>query len=79
MVTITCPACGQRGPGDRTEEAFEYIARRDLLELRRCRGCHAVLLVRFTLMPVEAEAEVIPPEVQREMAEAGFGELRQGR
>jgi hypothetical protein len=63
MSILTCPACGHWGPADRSETAFEYLARDGLLELRRCRGCGARLLVRFTLFPTEAWAEVLPPEV----------------
>ncbi len=64
---LTCPVCGQFGPADRRETAFDYIAREELLELRRCRGCDTPLLVRFTLFPTEAEGEPIPLEVWEEI------------
>jgi hypothetical protein len=68
---LTCPACGRWGPADRSETDFDYVARDGLLELRRCRGCGAGLLVRFTLFPTDADAEVIPPEVWAEMRAPG--------
>jgi hypothetical protein len=67
VAILTCPACGQSGPADRSETAFDYIARDGLIELRRCRGCRAPLLVRFALFPTRAMAEVIPAEVWEEM------------
>jgi hypothetical protein len=42
-----------------------------LIELRRCRRCRSYLLVRFTLFPTRAEAEVIPAGVAVEMERAG--------
>jgi hypothetical protein len=71
MAILTCPACGHWGPADRSETAFDYIARDGLIELRRCRGCEAPLLVRFTLFPTRATGEVIPAEVWEEMARQG--------
>jgi uncharacterized Zn finger protein len=70
MCMLSCPACGETGPADRSETAFEYIDRDELLALRRCRRCGNVLLVRFTLFPTEAEAEVVPAEVWEAMQEA---------
>lgn len=67
MAILTCPDCGHWGPAGRTDEAFDYLARDGLLELRRCRACGAGLLVRFTLFPTEAQAEVIPTEVWEEI------------
>lgn len=69
MCMLSCPACGQTGAGDRSETAFDYIDRDELLALRRCRRCATVLLVRFTLLPTEAHAEVIPAEVWEAMQE----------
>jgi|1186.fasta_scaffold54786_2 hypothetical protein len=66
MAILTCPACGHWGAAGRSEEAFEYLRRDGLLEVRRCNGCGAYLLVRFTLFPTEAEAEVLPAEVVSE-------------
>ena len=62
MASLTCPACGNHGDGGRAESAFEYLARDELIELRRCRRCGAGLLVRFTLFPTQAHPEVIPPD-----------------
>lgn len=73
MSMLSCPACGQTGPGDRSEAAFEYIDRDELLALRRCRRCGTVLLVRFTLFPTEAHAEVIPEDVWEAMQEGRSG------
>ena len=70
MCTLECPECGQFGPGDRDESAFDYIDRDELLALRRFRRCGTVLLVRFTLFPTEAHAEVIPADVWQAMEEA---------
>ena len=67
MAILTCPACGHWGPADRSEIAFDYLARDDMIELRRCCSCRAYLLVRFTLFPTTAEAEVLPPEVTSEI------------
>jgi hypothetical protein len=73
MAILTCAACGHSGPADRRETAFEYIARDGLIELRRCRSCRAPLLVRFTLFPTRATAEVIPAEVWEEMVRVRDG------
>jgi hypothetical protein len=70
MCTLECPRCGQAGPGDRDESAFDFLDRDELLALRRCRRCGTVLLVRFTLFPTEAHAEVIPADVWEAMEEA---------
>ena len=63
MPTITCPGCSAYGDGGRNESAFQYISRDGLLELRRCRACGAGLLVRFTVLPTHAYAELVDPEV----------------
>jgi hypothetical protein len=68
---LTCPQCGHAGDGGRSESDFDYVRRDDLVEVRRCRSCGAGLLVRFTLLPTEAHAEVIPPDVWREMEGTG--------
>jgi hypothetical protein len=70
MATLTCPRCGSSGDAGRSESAFDYIRRDGLVEIRRCRGCGAGLLVRFTLLPTEAHPEVIPDDVWREIEQA---------
>ncbi len=70
MCMLSCPACSTTGPGDRSESAFDYIDRDELLALRRCRKCGTVLLVRFTLFPTEAHAEAIPPDVWEAMMDS---------
>lgn len=70
MSVLRCPACGATGPADRSESTFEYLDRDELLALRRCRTCGTALLVRFTLFPTEAHAEVIPHEVWETMRDA---------
>ena len=67
MATLTCPACGNVGDAGRAETSFDYLERDGLIELRRCRGCGAGLLVRFTLMPTRAYPEVIPIEAWDEI------------
>ena len=64
---LTCPGCGHSGDGGRSETAFDYLGRDGLVEVRRCQGCGAGLLVRFTLLPTLAHPELIPDEVWREM------------
>ena len=73
MPTLECPACGLVGDGGRSETSFDYLRRDGLIELRRCRGCGAGLLVRFLLFPSEALVEVIPAEAWDEMMRVGAG------
>ena len=67
MPTLTCPACGLTGEAGGTDEHFEDRGRHELVQVRKCRRCGAGLFVRYTLLPTEAEAELIPSEAWAEM------------
>jgi hypothetical protein len=70
---LTCPACGLAGEAAGTDEFFEHRGRHELMEVRKCRRCGAGLFVRFSLMPTEAEAELIPEDAWAEMERVGSG------
>ena len=67
MPVLTCPACALTGEAAGTEELFEDRGRHELMQVRKCRRCGAGLFVRFTLLPTETEAELIPEEAWAEI------------
>ncbi len=67
MPVLTCPACGLSGESAGTEECFEDRGRHELMQVRKCRRCGAGLFVRYTLLPTETVAEVIPAEAWTEI------------
>ncbi len=65
--------CGLTGEIAGADEFFERRGHHELMEVRKCRRCGAGLFVRFSLLPTEAEAEVIPEDAWAEMERVGRG------